>query len=81
MTCKPCITIKAMYQLAKIHYKNFREDLKQWKQVNQLACEIKPYDDSWLNKRMMEDIRKVREQAKENYNPDTAMDEYINKPL
>ena len=69
--CKPCITIKTIYCLAKIHWKNFRKDVKEWSRINQIACELPPQtnDPYWYQKSLQHNLNAIRKLAQENYNP------------
>lgn len=67
--CKPCITIKTIYYLAKVHWKNFRKDVKEWSRINQIACEIPPAESNVVDKYVQYHVDAVRKLAQENYNP------------
>ena len=72
--CKPCITIKTIFMLAKIHWKNFRKDVKQYSYVNKIACELPPQtnDPNWYSKSLQANINAVRKLAQEHYDPEFA---------
>ena len=73
--CKPCITIKAIYELAKHHsslaWKNFKQDVNSYSNINALACRITnapqaPKINLFDNKTKSV-IDYIRETAKERY--------------
>ena len=69
--CKPCITIKTIYHLAKIHWNNFRKDVKEWSKINKIACEITPAESNVVDKYVQYHIDAVRKLAQENYDPES----------
>ena len=70
--CKPCITIreiiKILWSNIRLFYTNCRRDIRSYSKINQTVClldHIKPmstYEEYEL-------IKKIREQATENYDP------------
>ena len=63
-TCKPCITIRTFFFLLKKNYQQFRKDLKDYSNVNQLACEMPKYKAPQTIDAGMAELRRVREIAK-----------------
>jgi hypothetical protein len=63
-TCKPCITIRTFFFLLKKNYHQFRKDLKDYSNVNQLACEMPKYKTPKTIDEGMAELKRVRETAK-----------------
>lgn len=66
--CKPCITIRAVFKLAKLHWSNFMKDVKSYSSVNEVACKLKDVPAVKLLKLPeIEEVEKVRKLAQSNY--------------
>lgn len=63
-TCKPCITIRTFFFLLRKNYQQFRQDLRDYSTVNQIACEMPKYKPPQTIYEGMAELKRVREVAK-----------------
>lgn len=70
--CKPCLTIrdvaKILWWNTRLFYTNTKRDIRSYSKINQTVClldNIKPMS----THQEYELIKKIREQATENYDP------------
>ena len=71
-TCKPCITIRTFFFLLRKNYHQFRKDLKDYSNVNQLACEMPKYKAPQTIDECMAEVKRVREIAKKLHDKEKA---------
>ena len=72
--CRPFVTISTIWKLGKIHFRHFMEDIRAFNEVQEYSYKIH-YTENMTKVSLIpeiEEIKKVREIAVNNYNPVTA---------